>query len=131
MVEGLDPLVDSGKALSEVYEEGWPFTAIIACSDHYAMGCYNFLKSRGIKCPDDVSIVGADNLEYIENLELELTTVWSEPSDVAKKVCEQIEYRLQNGNFKKVPGKEIEISPELVLRKSTGSPLLKFGLPNQ
>jgi hypothetical protein len=50
---------------------------------------------------------------------------------VAKKVCEQIEYRLQNGNYQKDSGKEIEISPELVLRKSTGPPLLRFNLPNQ
>jgi len=131
MVEGLDnPVTDTVETLSKVYEECCPFTAVITASDHYALGCYNFFKSQGIKCPDDVSIVGADNLEFIENVELKLTTVWCEPSDVAKKVCEQVEYRLIQGNIRKTPGKEIEISPTMVLRESTARPLLKFGEPN-
>ena len=127
MVEGLDPITDTAETLSRVYDECCPFTAIIAASDHYAMGCYDFLKSNGIKCPDDVSLVGADNLEFMENLDLSLTTVWSEPSAVAKEVYKQLEYRMQNGNLQKDVPKEIEVSPKLIIRKSTGRPSLKFG----
>lgn len=121
-----DPITETIKTLNRVYDECCPFTAMIAAADHYALGCYSFLKSKGIKCPDDVSIVGFDNLEFIEKVDFQLTTVWCEPSEVAKAVYKQLEYRMQNGySRKEASNMEIEISPKLILRKSTRRPSLK------
>ena len=128
---------DVGKTvLSKVYDECSPFTAIMAASDTYAIGCYRFLKSKGVKCPEDVSIIGADNLDCVENqftrsLPIGLTTVWCEPSDVAQKVYEQIEFRLKEEVFNKTPAEVIEVTPKLVLRESTACPTLTFGGPKQ
>lgn len=130
-IEGYTPHKDTFKALNKIYDECRPFTAIIACSDRHALGCYQFLKSKGIKCPEDVSIVGADNVEFTEDEALDsfgigLTTVWCEPVDVARKLNEIIELRLQQQDLQKTKAKIIEVSPTLVLRNSTARSLLRF-----
>lgn len=129
IVEGDNPYTSSKDALSKIYDECYPFTAIMAASDYYAIGCYHFLESKGIKCPENVSIVGADNLDCVDNqytksLGLGLTTTWTEPSDIAQKIYDQIEFRLNEEVFYKTPAKVIEVFPKLVLRESTASPPL-------
>ena len=129
--EGDDPYIGAQDALSKVYDDCHPFTAIMASSDTYAIGCYRFLKSKGVRCPDDVSIIGADNLDCVENeftrsLPIGLTTVWCEPKDVAQKIYEQIEFRLNEEVFNKTPAEVIEVTPRLVLRESTARTSLKF-----
>lgn len=52
-----------------------PPTAIFAGNDHQAMGVYRALYELGIMIPDDVSVVGFDNLSYTDLMSPPLTTV--------------------------------------------------------
>ena len=50
-------------------------TAIFAANDMMAMGAMVAVRELGLRCPEDVSIVGFDNLEIVELLQPPLTTV--------------------------------------------------------
>jgi LacI family transcriptional regulator len=50
-------------------------TAIFVCNDMMALGVYKRLRECGVKVPDEISIVGYDNLNFAEFLDVPLTTV--------------------------------------------------------
>lgn len=50
-------------------------TAIFAANDLMAMGAMLAVRELGLRCPEDVSIVGFDNLEIVELLQPPLTTI--------------------------------------------------------
>ncbi len=52
-----------------------PPTAIVAANDLLALGIYDALGERGLKCPADVSVVGHNDMPYVDMLSPPLTTV--------------------------------------------------------
>jgi LacI family transcriptional regulator len=66
---------DGARALREVIDAGTEFTAVVAGNDLIALGCYDVFNERGIKCPDDVSVVGFNNMPFLDKLQPPLTTV--------------------------------------------------------
>ena len=51
------------EAASELMDRGKAFTAVIAMSDTVAMGAMKALHDRGVRVPQDVSVVGFDGVE--------------------------------------------------------------------
>jgi len=117
------------KGLDQVLAEGWPFTALVASTDGEAVICHQHLKSLGIQCPRDVSILGADNLEHVSTMDFSLSTVWSEPREIARQVQLLIEERRTQGDLKTIPAQHIEVVPELIVRQTTGAPLMQGNRP--
>ena len=115
------------KQIKSVLDDGWPFTAIVAASDYFALSCHRFLKAEGIACPRDVSIVGADNLEGISHTDVHLTTVWCEPYNVAEAVAELIDRRMGQTELTVSKREHIEIPPKLEIRQSTAPPASIIG----
>ena len=82
---GLDAsLVRAGRAFTEpegarLCEEliaaGEPVTAIVAGNDLMALGCYDVFAARGIRCPDDISVVGFNDMPFVDRFAPPLTTV--------------------------------------------------------
>jgi LacI family transcriptional regulator len=62
-------------AMTKLLDRGRPFTAVIAHNDHMAMGAIRALHMRGLRVPEDVSIVGCDNLDFARFTNPPLTTV--------------------------------------------------------
>lgn len=52
-----------------------PPTAIFVANDMMAVGCYEALKERGLRIPEDVSVVGYDDREIAQHMRPPLTTV--------------------------------------------------------
>jgi LacI family transcriptional regulator len=52
-----------------------PFTALLAGTDNMALGAIRALRERGLRIPEDVSVVGFDNTELAAYIEPPLTTV--------------------------------------------------------
>ena len=50
-------------------------TAIITANDRLAIGCYDTLAGVGLSCPDDVSIVGFNDMMFIDRLRPPLSSV--------------------------------------------------------
>jgi len=63
------------QALTGLLDAGVEFTAVLAGNDLLALGCYDALAARGLSCPRDVSVVGFNDMPFIDKLSPPLTTV--------------------------------------------------------
>lgn len=67
---------DAGAAgLREMLERRPDVTGIVAGNDLIALGCYDVFAERGIVCPRDMSVVGFNDMPFLDKLAPPLTTV--------------------------------------------------------
>lgn len=88
--------------------------AIIAHNDNYAISIMNALSKEGLKVPDDVSIIGFDDLPIAEQVQPKLSTVRQNIS-LSVHYAMTILNGLINGNVKQ---QHYTVSPELIIRES-------------
>ena len=66
---------EGARALRQVLDAGTEFTAVVAGNDLIALGCYDVFAERGIDCPAEVSVVGFNDMPFLDKLRPPLTTV--------------------------------------------------------
>jgi LacI family transcriptional regulator len=66
---------EGARGLRELLDAGRDFTAVIAGNDLLALGCYDVLIERGLSCPADLSVVGFNDMPFIDKLRPPLTSV--------------------------------------------------------
>jgi GntR family transcriptional regulator of arabinose operon len=91
-------------------------TAIFAEHDLIATHILAGLQKAGIKVPDEMSLVGYDDMDYTEHLSVPLTTVRQPVHEEGRIAAEILIDKLENKN--KQP-KQVVLPVELVIRKST------------
>jgi LacI family transcriptional regulator len=92
-------------------------TAIFACNDLMAYGVYQVLKSNGYKIPDDISVVGFDDIQLSALLDPALTTIRQPAYEMGLESAKMIIKLIEGKNIRK---KVINFKPDLIVRKSTG-----------
>jgi LacI family transcriptional regulator len=93
-------------------------SAIFASSDQMAMGVYEAARLRGIRVPDDLSVVGFDDLPEARWSAPPLTTVRQPLVDMGALAARTI-LRLSRGEPIETP--RVEFATELVVRDSTAA----------
>jgi len=96
-----------------------PPTAVFVCSDVMALGAYAALAERGLRVPDDVSVVGFDDLPEARWAAPALTTVRQPLSEMAATALRLL-VRMMAGE--RPEGTRTELSTRLVVRASTAPP---------
>jgi LacI family transcriptional regulator len=91
-------------------------TAVFAGNDRTALLLLKRLAHLGISVPDQVSIVGFDNLRFTEDLPVALTTVDQPKQDMGRRAVELLLEKIELGRSNE-PRKEI-FRPRLVIRAS-------------
>ena len=91
------------------------FTAIFSANDQMAIGAIRALKEEDLKVPDDVSIVGFDNIEASSIIEPPLTTVSQPIYEMGKKT---VEILVRLINKEEVKEKKIMLKTRLIERHS-------------
>ncbi len=106
----------SYRTMLEVLDEGVSFTAVYAFSDLLAMGVLKALRERGRKVPQDVAVVGHDDIDFVEILETPLTTVDMSKSRLGREATRILIEQLQ----KPLPLEQAQVvlEPRLVMRGS-------------
>ncbi|GLX02299.1 substrate-binding domain-containing protein [Microtetraspora sp. NBRC 16547] len=66
---------DGAHALRLLLDRGARFTAVVAGNDLIALGCYDVFAERGISCPEDMSVVGFNDMPFLDKLRPALTSV--------------------------------------------------------
>ncbi|MDF6040889.1 LacI family DNA-binding transcriptional regulator [Streptomyces sp. JH14] len=95
-------------------------TGIFACSDPMALGIYDTLNARGLRIPEDVSVIGFDDLPEAYCVSPGLTTVRQPSTELgAAAVKHLIELSQSEDSGIRRPAR-MELATELVVRASTG-----------
>jgi DNA-binding LacI/PurR family transcriptional regulator len=102
-------------AAGELLESG--HTAIVCGSDLMALGAVRAARSRGLRVPDDVSVVGYDDAPLIAFTDPPLTTVRQPVEAMARAAVSALLSEIAGD---RAPRTELLFAPELVVRGSTG-----------
>lgn len=92
-------------------------TAIFAHNDMIAFGVYHYLREHDIRLPEDVSLIGFDNIPIISTLEFPLTTVAQPIGQMAERCVDILLQSIQTPSTDRT---SVTMQPELIIRKSTG-----------
>ena len=98
-----------------------PPTAVFACADEMARGVYEALYERGLRVPDDISIVGFDDLEEARWAIPPLTTVRQPLTEMAGMATRML---LSLVNVEELDTTRVELTTPLVVRFSTAPPAI-------
>lgn len=105
---------ESGKsAAKKLIDQG--VTAIFASNDLMAYGAYQAVHDLGLSVPEDISIVGFDDLFFSAILPTPLTTIHQSISMLGEKAWNLLFARLQNRNME---DEYYQLEPSLVIRNS-------------
>jgi DNA-binding LacI/PurR family transcriptional regulator len=113
------------KPMEALLEKSRDFTAIFCFNDIAAIGAIRALRDAGISVPNDVSVVGFDDILSAAYSTPSLTTVRQPLFEMGKRGAEVLLDRIANRE-KEYP-EEIVVVPELVVRESTGPVSVKTG----
>ena len=95
-----------------------PPTAIFAANDYMAFGVYEAILEEGRRVPEEIALVGFNDIEFSAMKGIELTTIGQKKYEMGalsvKTLVEKIEERKIGSS------KEIILEPELIIRKTCG-----------
>jgi len=107
---------DSGKAcMKGLLELNDPPTAVFVTHDMMAAGSYDAIYEKGLSIPDDISIIGHDNLVISRHLRPKLTTIDTHKSNLGQ---EAVSLLLEEIQAIEPLNKEVIFQADLVERES-------------
>jgi DNA-binding LacI/PurR family transcriptional regulator len=119
-LEGADSTPHLGYPFAkELLARKQPFSALFAYNDISAIGSIYAFQEAGLRVPDDISVVGFDDIQSAGYMNPPLTTV-RQPLQKMGEIAARILLDRIEGRTKYIS--EFTIEPELVVRKSTSRP---------
>lgn len=110
-----DAIVSLGKHLAAIKDE---FSAIFITSDQIASYVVQGLASEGISIPDDISVIGFDDLEICRQISPQLTTI---AQDLDQKACFAVTTLFQRLSDPTLPAQSMVLDVELIERDSVAA----------
>jgi DNA-binding LacI/PurR family transcriptional regulator len=105
----------AGRRLAARRRDGEDLTAVFAANDQMALGVLAAFHEEGLSVPEDVSVVGFDDLPEAPYFTPPLTTVRQDFAELGRRGVELVLARLAGQDAREEP-----VVPELVVRRSTG-----------
>jgi LacI family transcriptional regulator, galactose operon repressor len=94
-------------------------TGIVAANDLLALGIYDALSERDLHCPSDVSVVGHNDMPYVDMLSPPLTTVRIAQRNIGNQAARLLLDRIADPAAR---SKRVVLEPNLIVRGSTSAP---------
>jgi LacI family transcriptional regulator len=118
-LEGDSPSPETGYlAAKRLLERGEPFTALFTFNDVSAIGAIRALREAGLDVPEDVSVIGFDDIPAAAYNYPALTTIKQPLREMGRLAAEYLLRRISNGAQSEFP-EEVMVEPELIVRHST------------
>jgi len=114
------------RAAGELFDSAARPTAIVAGNDLMALGVLDAAAGRGLQCPQDVSVVGFNDIPFGDRFKPTLTTVRVANYDLGHRAAELVLALIDE------PGRHPEtvvIASDLIVRNSTGPPRRDLPIP--
>ena len=123
---GAYSLEEGDRCCRELLAVGRGCTAIAAANDMLAVGCYAALEAAGLSCPQDISLVGFNDMPFIDRLRPPLTSVsfphYQVGTEAGRLILEQIAASASRDGAVGDEAKVLFLAPELKVRGSTAQP---------
>jgi LacI family transcriptional regulator len=120
-LEGNSPSPETGYvAAQRILASSKPFTALFTFNDVSAIGAARALREAGLRIPEDVSIIGFDDVHSAAFQNPPLTTIRQPLWYMGKLGADTILRRITNGTKAPYP-KRLTVEPELIVRQSTAN----------
>jgi LacI family repressor for deo operon, udp, cdd, tsx, nupC, and nupG len=96
-----------------------PLTAIFCFNDEMAMGVMEYCRMNGVRIPEDLSLVGFDDIRFAKYCHPSLTTVYQPTKEIGRAAMQLLSDMLSN---RQITQTERILPTKLVIRQSTASP---------
>lgn len=111
--------ITSGKLITRHILADYPdVTAIFSCNNHMTLGCISELMEVGKKIPDDMALVGFDDLPLVKILHYQLTVVDRSSREMGYQAMKLMSKMLKGG--KSGVEQRIILTPKLIVRVWSG-----------
>jgi LacI family transcriptional regulator len=107
------------RGCTTLLESDVEFTAVLAGNDLLALGCYDALAEHGLTCPQDVSVVGFNDMPFVDKVNPPLTTVRIPHYELGAEAARLLLADLQEP--RRHP-RSVVLPLKLVVRQSTAPP---------
>ncbi|WP_405728920.1 LacI family transcriptional regulator [Streptomyces sp. NBC_00028] len=107
------------EALRSMLATGADFTAVVAGNDLIALGCYDVFAELGIDCPRDISVVGFNDMPFIDKLRPPLSTVAIQHQQIGAEAARLLLDGIAEPDR---PTRSVLLPVSLVVRGSTAPP---------
>ena len=120
VVEGKLSIEGAGKACRHLLKHPDRPTAIFCANDEMAIGCLHEVKKQGLSVPQDISVMGFDDIRYASVMEPALTTIAQPARQIGERVAIRLFKAIETGNQ---PNNQPVILPhKLKIRESVAAP---------
>jgi len=109
---------DGAAAMTELLALGHPPDAVFCFNDMLAIGALRTLRDRGVRVPEDVAVVGFDDIEESSYSAPGLTTIRPDKARIASTSIALLAARLDGGGG---PSRDVTERFDLVVRRSTAN----------
>ncbi|EGR0467068.1 LacI family DNA-binding transcriptional regulator [Vibrio cholerae] len=106
------------QAFEKLYERGKLPSALFVSNDMMAMGVIQAASQRGLRVPDDLSLIGYDDVHIAKFMTPALTTIHQPKYRLGKAAIDTLLYRLENPD---TTAQVVQLEPTLVVRSSVCS----------
>jgi len=106
---------DGYERTKQLFEKGLNFTAIFAYNDIMAFGAMQAIKEKSLRIPEDIGLVGYDDIPFSSFISPSLTTIRLKKQELGAESVKLLLSRI-NGNRKKI--KKVMLGVELQIRES-------------
>ena len=102
----------------ELWEAFGPLDALVCATDTMAVGALQYLKSQGVRVPEDVRVTGQGGSDLCEVTTPSLTTIRFFYEDSGASAASLLLERMENPD---IPAKEVKLGYSIIERESTGT----------
>ena len=111
---------EGARGLRRLLDSGVRFSAVVAGNDLIALGCYDVFAERGLSCPDDLSVVGFNEMPFLDKMRPPLTTVSVPHTEIGMEAARLLLDTIEEPERRP---RSVLLAPSLVVRASTaGAP---------
>ncbi|ELU8557257.1 substrate-binding domain-containing protein [Vibrio cholerae] len=103
------------QAFEKLYQRGKLPSALFVSNDMMAMGVIQAASQRGLRVPDDLSLIGYDDVHIAKFMTPALTTIHQPKYRLGKAAVDTLLYRLENPD---TTAQVVQLEPTLVVRNS-------------
>jgi len=111
--------IDAGqRSMEALIKSRKTFTAVVAANDLLAMGCVDALERAGLSCPQDISIIGFNDMPYVDRMVPPLTTLRISHDAMGVEAAKSLLNIISHSPKKP---ESVQLRPELIVRQSTAA----------